>query len=121
MAMLHDHAAPVAELHGNGDGAGRTQAIHVLAPSLPGRDVRGAAVAREHLPFLEVNVDRMVPAAAALERPDFPGAESRRRRYTAVIGREGRAAIGRDAPGPAERRDRIGRRLDRVSVELEEP
>src|SRR5207237_9430564 len=88
MAMLHEHAAPVAELHGNGDGAGRTQAIHVLAPSLPGREGRGASVAREHVTFLEVNVDRMVPAAAALERPDFPGAESRRRRYTAVIGRE---------------------------------
>src|SRR2546429_8154060 len=44
VAMLHEHAAEVTELLSDGDGAAGTETIHVLAPSLSGWNVRGAAV-----------------------------------------------------------------------------
>src|SRR5688572_18344871 len=36
VAVLHEHAAPIAELHLDGDGAAGPQTVHILAASLPG-------------------------------------------------------------------------------------
>src|SRR2546427_2946053 len=64
VAVLHEHPAEVAELHGDLDAAVRAQAVDVLAPLLPRRHVARAAVAFEDLPLLEMDVDRIIPSAA---------------------------------------------------------
>ena len=80
VAMLHEHAAEVAELHSEGDTAPWPQPIDVLAALLPCRYVAGAAVAGEDLALLKVDVDRVIPAAAAIfQGPDFAGPVVRRR------------------------------------------
>src|SRR6185312_5136404 len=72
VAVLHEHAAPIAELHGQGYAASGTQAIHVLAAFFPGRNVRSFSVPGQDLAFFKVDVDRVIPAAATvLQRPDF--------------------------------------------------
>src|SRR5881397_157762 len=78
MAVLHEHAAEVAELHRDRHGAAGMQAIHVLPPLLSGWNVGCASVPRQNLPLLEMDVNGMIPAAAAvLQRPDFTRAEFR--------------------------------------------
>src|ERR1700748_3686135 len=44
VAVLHEHASPVAELHGKGHAAGRTQAVDVFTAFLPGGNVTGASI-----------------------------------------------------------------------------
>src|SRR5438445_13488118 len=79
VAVLHEHPAKVPELHGDGDASARAEAIDVLAPPLRRRHVAFASV--EDLALLEVDVDRMIPAAAVVHQvPDLAGAEPRRRR-----------------------------------------
>src|SRR5256885_3887752 len=74
VAVLHEHSAEVAELHGDGDAARGAEAVHVLAAALPRRHVAQAAIAGEDLAFLEVDVDRVIPATAAgLQGPDLAG------------------------------------------------
>ncbi|MCY1450482.1 hypothetical protein D9M71_672910 [compost metagenome] len=120
MAVLHEHPAEVAELQGDGDAATRVQPVDVLASTFPGRDVGELAVAGEDLPLLEVDVDGVVPAAAAvLQGPDLAGAEARRRRDTAEVRSEHVAAVGLDAPGAEEAGDRIAGGLLGAAAELE--
>src|SRR3989449_4379764 len=103
VAVLHEHSAEVPELHGDLDASVRAQAIDVLAPFLPGRHVARAAVAFEDLPLLEVDVDRMIPAAAVVHQvPDLAGAEPRRRRDPPEVRVELVSAVRPDAPGAAE-------------------
>src|SRR5258708_35830683 len=72
MAVLHVHAAPVAELHGQGYASPRTQTINVFAAFFPCGNVGGAAVAGQDLAFFEVDVDRVIPATATVDQgPDF--------------------------------------------------
>src|SRR5262249_52748412 len=93
VAMLHEHPAEVAELQRDGPLPARAQSPYVLATLLPRRNVGRAAVARQRLALLEMDVDRMVPAAAAVaQRPDLAGAEARRRRDSAEVRGE-RAAV----------------------------
>ena len=122
VAVLHVHAAPVAELHRDRHRALRLQAIHVLASALRVRHVVEAAVAREDLPFLEVDVNRMIPPVAVVdEMPDLPRPELRRRRDPVVVGGELDPAVGPDAPMAGECGDRIAARLDAVLAEHERP
>src|SRR5438067_8952377 len=104
VAVLHEHPAPVAELQAHGDASARVQAIDVLAPLLPCRNVGGASVAGEDDAFLEVDVDGVVPAAAAvLDRPDLARASSGRRRDAAKVGIKHLSLVIRlDAPGAKE-------------------
>ncbi len=62
VAMLHKHAAPVAELHGDGHAAVFSQTVNILAASLRLRNVADAAVAGEDLAFFKVDVDRDGPS-----------------------------------------------------------
>src|SRR5512140_523534 len=74
VAVLHVHSAEVAELHPQGHAAARPQPVDVLAPPLPGGNVGRAAVAGDDLALLEVDVDGVVPAAAAvLQHPRLGG------------------------------------------------
>src|SRR5471032_1637565 len=66
VAVLHVHAAPIAELQGDGDAAAGTQTINVLAAKFPRWYVAGAAVAGQDLAFFEVDVDRVIPTAATV-------------------------------------------------------
>src|SRR5882724_13158119 len=87
MAVLHEHAAPIAELHGNGDAPTGTQPVNVLAAFLSGqqRDIISAIVLSiKDYAFLEVDMDGVVPTAARIhQRPGFAGTE---------VGRSGDAA-----------------------------
>src|SRR5947209_13209104 len=99
VAVLHEHAAPVTELHGQGHAAARTQTIDVFTAFFPCRNVAGAAVPGQNLAFLKVNVNRMIPAAAAiLQRPDFTRAELGCSRDAAEIGLLHAGTIGLNAP-----------------------
>src|SRR3954451_14431600 len=119
VTVLHEHATPVAELHGDRERASRAQAIHVLSATFPGRNVRETSIARKDLPLFEMDVDGMVPAAAAVhEVPDFPRAEFRRRLDAAEVRLEYAAPVSRDAPRPDEGRHRIGVRLTGAPGEL---
>src|SRR5258706_13972609 len=118
--MLHEHPAEVPELHGELYASVRAEAIDVLAPFLPGRHVARAAVAFEDLPLLEVDVDRMIPAAAVVHQsPDLAGAEARRRRDPPEVGVEHFPAVRTDAPGASERSDGIVGVLGGAVSELE--
>src|SRR2546422_3803154 len=120
VAVLHEHPAEVPELHGDLDASVRAEAIDVLAPLLPRRHVARAAVALEDLPLLEVDMDRMIPAAAVVHQvPDLAGAESRRRRDPPEVRVELVSAVRTDAPGAAERSDWIVGRLVGAVSELE--
>src|SRR5712671_2995953 len=138
VAVLHEHPAEVAELHGDGDAPTGAEPVDVLASLLPGRHRVRIAVAVEDLPLLEVDVDRVVPAAAAvLQVPDLAGAVAGPGRDAAVVGVERPTLVVRlDAPrsderrhfSPAARLRRNERRavvgeggLVRAAVELERP
>src|SRR5689334_9913388 len=74
VAVLHVHSAEVAELHPQGHASAGTEPVDVLAPLLPGGNVGRAAVAGDDLALLEVDVDGVVPAAAAvLQEPRLGG------------------------------------------------
>src|SRR5437899_2430536 len=94
VAVLHEHATPIAELHGQSHASARTQTIHVLAALLPRRNVSSATVPGQDLAFFKVDVDRVVPSAAAvLQGPDFARAEGRSCGETTEAGIHHRAAI----------------------------
>src|SRR5258706_14423016 len=60
----------------------------------------------EDLPLLEVDVDGVVPAAAAiLQGPLLAGAVAGSRRDAAIVGIEHGTVVRLDAPRPDERRD----------------
>src|SRR4051812_39558090 len=121
VAVLHEHPAPVAELHRQGDAPARPQPVDVLAAALPGGNVRRAAVAGQDLALLEVDVDRVIPAGAAVDDgPDLlrPGPR-RSRDATEVGGQRSAPVVGLDAPWPEEAGDRIARGLAGAAVELE--
>src|SRR5436190_21314375 len=99
VAMLHEHAAPVAELHGQGDAASRPQAVDVFASCFPGRNVGSASVAGKDLPFLKVNVDRVVPAAAGIrECPYLARAKLRGSGDTGKVRVESGPAVSGNSP-----------------------
>src|SRR6185437_14253276 len=79
----------------------RTQTINVLAALFPRRNIACAAVAGENPAFFKVDVDRVIPAAAAvLQRPDFTRAVARRRRDASPACVEHCALVGGNAPRP---------------------
>ena len=123
VAVLHEHPAKVPELHGDGDASARAEAVDVLATLFPRWDVAGLAVAGENLALLEVDVDRVIPAAAAVfQRPDLAGAVARRRGDPAEVrGERSPGIIRLDAPGAKERRDGVVGRLVGAPVKLEFP
>src|SRR5262249_61991581 len=116
----HDHPPDVAALQRGGTLSARAQSPYVLASLLPRRTVGRAAGARQRLALLEMDVDRMVPAAAAVaQRPDLACAEARRRRDPAEVRGERAAVVSRDAPGSKERGHGVVGRLARAAIELE--
>src|SRR5436305_10949875 len=120
VTVLHEHPAPITELHGDGELSSGTQSIDVLAPLLPGRDVPRTAVAGEDPTLLEMDVDGVIPAPAAVPQgPDFAGVFSRRRRDATEVGIEHVAAIGLHPPGTEEGGDRIVGGLRPAPSELE--
>src|SRR6185369_3306090 len=70
VAVLHEHPAPIPELHRDRHASARAQPVDVLAAAFRRRDVAETAVAGEDLAFLEVDVDGVIPAAAAV--PEGP-------------------------------------------------
>src|SRR4051812_9180774 len=120
VAVLHEHSAEVAELHGEGHAARRTEPVDVLAALLPRRHVRGAAVPGEDLAFLEVDVDRVIPSAAAvLDRPDLASPVLGSSRDAAEVGVQHPVVVGLDAPRSEEGADRVVRVLASTQAELE--
>src|SRR5262245_40765710 len=100
VAVLHEHAAPVPELHGNGDTAAGAEAVDILAATLPQWDVTGFPIAGENLTLLKVDVDRVIPATATvLQCPDLARPVFRRCRDATEVRSEHGAAIGLHAPG----------------------
>src|SRR5205085_12352193 len=119
VAVLHEHAAPVAELHRDRDAAARAETVNVFSPALRWRHVCGASISREHLSFLEVDVNRMIPATPLVdEMPDFPRTEPRCRRDAAVVRIELLTAIGPDSPRSDE--GRVGAGPSRLAAILSE-
>src|SRR5262245_65847886 len=100
VAVLHEHAAPVAELHREGTLTCRAQPVHGLPALLPRRNYVGiadpvAAPPAENLALLEVDVDRMVPATVGIPQgPDLARTEPRLRRDPAEVGREHLPQVG---------------------------
>src|ERR1051326_3503603 len=123
VAMLHEHAAEIAELHGQSDAAARTQSINILAALLPCRYVGSTAVPRQNLAFFKMDVDRVVPATASvLESPDFARPELGRSRDASIVGVERAPLIvSLNAPGAKECRHRIVGCLVSAASELENP
>src|SRR6478672_5010298 len=102
VAVLHKHAAPIAELHGDGYAAAWTQAIHVFAALFPGRNVSSATVAGQDLAFFKVDVNGVVPSAATVaEFPHLARAILRQSRDAAEARIErGPGIVCLDAPRP---------------------
>src|SRR5579864_6924222 len=99
VAVLHEHSTPVAELHGQGHASTRTQAIDVFAALFPSRNVSSATVAGKDLAFFKVDVDRVVPSAAAvLQSPDLTRSVTRSRGDTSPAGVQHLAIVGLYAP-----------------------
>ena len=123
MAVLHEHAAEVPELHRDGHAPPGAQTIDVFAAPLPWRHVAGLPVAGKDLAFLEVDVDGVIPATAAvLQRPDLARAHPGRRRNPPDARVEHRPVVVRfDAPGAEPDRRRIGDVLRAAPAELEQP
>src|SRR5882672_6025594 len=106
VAVLHEHPAEVAELHGDRDAPSRAKPIDILASPLRGRDGVRISVAVEDLALLEVDVDRVVPSAAAvLQDPRLAGAVSGRGRDAAIVRVEHLTVVRLDAPRSDDRRD----------------
>src|SRR5689334_6729787 len=100
VAMLHEHAAPVAELHGQGHAATWPQTVDIFASGFPGRDVGSASVAGKDLPFFKVDMDRVVPAAAGIgERPYLACAEFWRGGNAAKVRVESVSSVRGNSPG----------------------
>src|ERR1051326_1645200 len=106
VAVLHEHPAPIAELHPDHHGSARTQPIHVFASAL--RDRRFAAIPGDDLALFKMDVDGMVPAKPALQGPFFAGGESRLRgnaaevrlqRASATEGAAAAVVVGGNTPG----------------------
>src|SRR6185312_6483360 len=108
VAVLHEHPAPIAELHGQSHASTRTQTIDVFAALFPCRDIAGAAIAGQDLAFFKVDVDWVIPSAATVpECPDFASAIFRSCRNASEAGIQHLAVIGLHAPGTDERSVRI--------------
>src|SRR2546427_9947235 len=108
MAMLHEHAAPVAELHGDRDGAFWMKPVDVLAAPLRRPNARVLAAARKDLSLFEVDVDRVVPVTFVVDQmPHFAAPELWCRRDPAVVRSQRGAAICADAPGTTQCGGRI--------------
>src|SRR5712691_6974855 len=110
VAVLHEHAAEVPELQRDGHTSPGAQTIDVFAALLPWRHVARTPVAGKDLAFLEVDVDRVIPATAAvLQRPDLARAHLGRRRNPPDARVQHRPVVVRfDAPGAEADRRRIG-------------
>ena len=100
VAVLHEHAAPVPELHGDGDRPARAEAVDVLAALLSGRDIAGLPVPGEDLALLEVVAEQdglPVPALDQLGRDgpiEGPDRQGRLGRHLGVeLQRDGRARV----------------------------
>src|SRR5215217_1238477 len=80
VAVLHEHAAKVAELERDFHFTTGSQAPDVLAPTLPCGNLRSASVARQSLALLEVDMNRVIPTTATISQgPYFSGTEFWRR------------------------------------------
>src|SRR5437879_6105058 len=113
VAVLHEHPSKVPELQRDRDVTARAQPPDVLPAALRCRDIARLAVAGEGLALLEVDVDRVIPATAAvIQVPDLARAGARRRRDPPEVRSELGAAVGPDAPGPQGRRHGVDARLD---------
>src|SRR5579864_2614245 len=96
VAVLHEHPAPIAELHPDDHVSVHAQAIDVLAAALRGR--RRLSVAGDDLALFKMDVNGMVPVKSALQGPLFAGGKSRLRRNAAEVRLEG-ASAARTAAG----------------------
>src|SRR5258708_538914 len=100
VAVFHEHSEELAELHGESYASTWTQAIHVLAASLPRWHIGCAPVAGKNLAFFKVDVNRMIPAAAGvLESPDFARTRCGRRGDPAIVGLQHGSTVCLHAPG----------------------
>src|SRR5215218_1320295 len=68
MAVLHKHAAKVAELKRDFHFAARSQAPDVFASALPCGNLGSTSVARECLALLEVDMNRVIPTTATVSQ-----------------------------------------------------
>src|SRR6266496_6167986 len=109
VAVLHEHPAPVAELHRQRDTPGWAETIDVLAALFPRRHVRGTSIASQDLALFEVDVDGVIPATATVDQsPDLARTIARRCRDPAEVGGKHTSAIRPDAPRAVERADGVG-------------
>src|SRR6185369_14035375 len=122
VAVLHEHAAKVAELECDSHFAARSQAPDVLAPALPGRNVSSTSVASQSLALLEVNMNRVIPATTTVfQCPYLSGTETWRRRDTAKVGCERSSlVVSFNTPWPEERRHGVVGCLISAAVEFED-
>src|SRR5260370_19660809 len=124
VAVLHEHPAPIAELHPDDHVSVGTQAIDVLAAALRRRG--RLPIPRDDLALFKMDVNGMVPVKAALQRPLFGGGESRLRgdapevrlqRASSTGAATGAVVVGGNAPGtPALATAQV--RVDRVVLVL---
>src|ERR1700758_4032516 len=76
------------------------QPKHVLAAPFPGGHITETSVASQDLTLFKMNVNRMIPAPAAIDQgPNLASASLRSSRNLVLIGGETLAAIGSDGPG----------------------
>src|SRR5207302_6784855 len=68
VAVLHEHSAPIAELHRERDASVRAEPIHVLAALLPRRDVISTAHTGQDLTFFDMEVDRLIRIASIVDQ-----------------------------------------------------
>src|SRR5215472_15488126 len=106
VAVLHEHPAPIAELHADDHVPVHAQAVDVLAAALRRR--RRLSVAGDDLAFFKVDVDGMVPIESTLQSPLLGGCESGLRRDAPEVGLQraasagaaaGTVVVGGNAPG----------------------
>src|SRR6185369_16260914 len=122
VAVLHEHAAKIAELECDFHFAARSEAPDVLAPALPGRNVTGTSVSSQSLALLEVNMNRVIPATATVfQCPYLSGTETWRRRDTAKVSCERSSlVVSFNTPRPEERRHGVVGCLISAAVEFED-
>src|SRR5260370_30436816 len=78
VAVLHEHPAPIAELHPDDHVAVRTQAIDILTSALRRR--WRLSIPGDDLAFFKMDVNGVVPVKSALQGPLFRSGESWLRR-----------------------------------------